>query len=94
VNIFNKYILVLIVALLPSCIVVPHIAERQEFQCALSTDKKTLKVINLTDGDATFYAWQDEMFSFITIPSSAIISGVYVAVNNVYHIGEKHIKCN
>jgi hypothetical protein len=93
-NIINKHVLVLIVALLSSCIVVPQSAEPQDFQCALSTDKKTLKVINLNDGDANFYAWQDEIFSFITIPSSAIISGVYVAVNNVYHIGEKQIKCN
>jgi hypothetical protein len=63
-------------------------------QCALSTDKKTLKVVNLLDGDATFYAREDEMFSVITMPGSAIISSVFVAVNNVYHIGEKRIKCN
>jgi hypothetical protein len=63
-------------------------------QCALSTDKKTLKVVNLLDGDATFYAREDEMFSVINMPGSAIISSVFVAVNNVYHIGEKRIKCN
>jgi hypothetical protein len=68
--------------------------DEQNAQCSLSTDKKTLKVVNLLDGDTTFYAWQDEIISVITLPSSAIISSVYVAVNNVYHIGEKKIKCN
>jgi phage-related protein len=31
---------------------------------------------------------RDEVFSIITMPSSAIISSVFVAVNNVYHIGK------
>ena len=93
-NIINKYILILIIALLSICIVVPENAENQYLKCALSTDKKTLKIVNLLDGDETFYAWQDEILSVITLPSSAIISSVFVAVNNVYYIDEKNIKCN
>jgi hypothetical protein len=93
VNIINAYI-ILIVVLLSSCIVVPENVENQNAECALSSDKKILKVVNLLDGDATFYAWEDEVFSVITMPGSAIISSVFVTVNNVYHIGEKHIKCN
>ncbi|WP_131811853.1 hypothetical protein [Paraglaciecola hydrolytica] len=71
----------------------PAVDHTEKYQCALSTDKKTLKVVNLLEGDTSFYEWNDEFLSLITIPTSAIVSTVYVAVNNVYHIGEKQIKC-
>jgi hypothetical protein len=76
------------------CVVVPEIDNSQDYQCGLSTDKKTLKVVNLMDGDTSFYEWNDEIASIITLPTSAVISSVYVAVNNIYHIGEKQIKCS
>ena len=44
-------------------------------------------------GDTSFYEWNDEFLSIITMPTSAIVSSVYVSVNNVYHFGEKQIKC-
>ena len=89
-----KYMLLLLALLFTSCMVVPQSSLDKRAECALSTDKKHLKVVNLLDGDTTFYAWEDEMLSIVTMPSSAIISSVYVAVNNVYHFGEKQIKCN
>lgn len=89
-----KFMLLLIALLFTSCMVVPQSSIDQQPECALSTDKKYLKVVNLLDGDTTFYAWEDEMLSVVTMPSSAIISSVYVAVNNVYHFGENQIKCN
>ncbi|WP_206485500.1 hypothetical protein [Thalassotalea sp. G2M2-11] len=45
------------------------------------------------DGNTNYYAWQDEMLSIISFPTSAVISSVYVAVNNIYHFGEQKIKC-
>lgn len=89
-----RYTVVLIIAMLSSCVVVPQSSISQNAECALSTDKKYLKIVNLLDGDTSFYAWNDEMLSVITMPGSAIISSVYVTVNNIYHIGEKTIKCN
>ncbi|OUS24467.1 hypothetical protein A9Q98_13705 [Thalassotalea sp. 42_200_T64] len=79
---------------LSGCLVVPETDQSQEYQCALSTDKKVLKLVNLTEGDTSFYEWNDEMLAIITVPTSAIISGTYVLVNNVYHISEKLIKCS
>lgn len=55
---------------------------------------RVLKLVNLTDGNTSFYEWNDELLAIITIPTSAIISGTYVLVNNIYHIGEKQIKCS
>lgn len=89
----NKLLFCLTALVISGCVVVPETAPVSQYQCGLSTDKKTLKVVNLMDGDTTFYAWSDEMLSALTMPTTAIINGVYVAVNNVYHYGEKIIKC-
>lgn len=92
-NILNMLLIYSFFILSTGCIVVPEVAETQQYQCGLSSDKKTLKIVNLTDGDTSYYKWNDEVASIVTIPTSAIVSSVYVAVNNLYHIGEKQIKC-
>ena len=89
----NKIIVLTCSMLVTGCVVVPEVDNSQQYQCGLSTDKKTLKVVNLMKGDTSFYKWNDEFLSIITMPSSAVVSSVYVAVNNVYHFGEKQIKC-
>jgi hypothetical protein len=88
-------LMVLLLALsCTSCVVLPEKSQHQNYECSLSTNMKVLKLVNLTDGDTSFYKWNDELTAFITIPASAIISASYVLVNNIYHIGEKKIKCN
>lgn len=91
---FKKILFVVFVFNISGCVVVPENVETESYQCALSTDQKVLKLVNLTDGDTSFYEWNDEMLAIITVPTSAIISGTYVLVNNAYHIGEKLIKCS
>ena len=91
---FNKIAILILLLSCTSCVVLPVNVDSQSYQCGLSTDKKTLKVVNLNDGGTAFYEWQDELFAIISIPTSAIISGTYVLVNNIYHIGEKQIKCD
>jgi len=91
---FHKIILSLLILSCTACVVLPEKVQSQQYQCGLSTDMKVLKLVNLTDGDASFYEWNDEVFAIITIPTSAIISASYVLVNNIYHIGEKQIKCS
>ncbi|WP_286272713.1 hypothetical protein [Thalassotalea hakodatensis] len=89
-----RILLIICICLFTSaCVVVPEVADVPKYKCGLSTDQKTLKVVNLMEGDTSFYAWNDEFFSIISMPTSAVVSGVYVAVNNVYHAGEKTIKC-
>ncbi len=90
----NKIILLLLILSCTACVVLPEKDLSQKYQCGLSTDMKVLKLVNLTDGDTSFYEWNDEILAIITIPTSAIISGSYVLVNNIYHIGEKQIKCS
>ncbi len=91
----HKTLITALALIISGCVVMPQTVESTEqYQCGLSSDKKTLKIVNLTDGDASFYRWHDEVFSIISMPSSAIVSSVYVAVNNIYHIGEKQIRCS
>ena len=66
----------------------------QTHECRLSSDRKILKLVNLIDGDTSFYRWNDEALAIITVPTSAIISASYVLVNNIYNIGERTIRCN
>jgi len=91
--IMRNVIILLLIISSAGCVVVPEKAEAKKYQCSLSTDMKVLKLVNLTDGDTSFYEWNDELLAIITVPTSAIISGSYVLVNNIYHIGEKQIKC-
>ena len=89
----NKAVIFFLILNCISCVVLPEKDHTKKYKCGLSTDMKVLKLVNLTDGDTSFYEWNDEMLAIITIPTSAIISGSYVLVNNIYHIGEKQIKC-
>ncbi|WP_371194439.1 hypothetical protein [Glaciecola sp. SC05] len=76
-----------------ACVVVPQTDYSQKYKCELSSDKKVLKLVNLLENDTSFYAWTDETLALISVPTSAILSASYVLVNNVYHIGERTIKC-
>lgn len=89
-----KFISIVLLVCLSGCMVLPVSDPQQSYQCALSTDKKYLKLVNLFDGDTSFYAWEDEMASIITVPTTAVLSAIYVSVNNVIHIGEKSIRCS
>ena len=89
----KKAILLLFTLIFTGCVVIPEKDYSLKYKCALSTDKKVLKVVNLIDGDTSFYEWNDELLAIITIPTSAVISGSYVLVNNIYHIGEKKLRC-
>ncbi|GAA0855214.1 hypothetical protein [Aliiglaciecola litoralis] len=84
---------ILLSAFVGGCVVLPQKDLSETVECGLSSDRKVLRVVNLTDGDTSFYRWSDELVAFITIPASAIVSGTYVLVNNIYHTAEKTIKC-
>ncbi len=89
---FNKIIILVLLLSSTSCVVIPENVDSQNYQCGLSSDKKTLRLININDSNRVFYEWNNELFAIISIPTSAIISDRYVLVNNIDHIGEKLIK--
>ena len=83
-----------VLLLLSGCVVMPQNETLTDVQCSLSTSKKYLKVVDLTDGDTSFYEWQGEVMGLITMPTTAVISATYVVVNNIFNFGERQIKCN
>jgi hypothetical protein len=90
----NLMVLILLVLLtVPGCVVIPEKDVNATYRCGLSTDKKVLKFVNLLKNDTSFYAWNDEILGVITVPTTAIVSSVYVVVHNTYHFAEKSIKC-
>lgn len=89
-----KIVIIFLIVVCTSCVVLPEKDQTQNYQCGLSTEMKVLKLVSLTDGDASFYAWNDDILAVITVPTTAIISATYVLVNNTYNIGERIIRCS
>lgn len=78
-----------VLALMTGCIVVPAEDISAVNKCEISSDRKTLKMINGFEGSNTYYS----VSGLILVPMSGVVSGVYVAINNIYHIGEEIIVC-
>ncbi|WP_296047729.1 hypothetical protein [uncultured Alteromonas sp.] len=88
-----KTVAALVTLAMSGCVVLPE-DSADTSQCYLSSNQKYLKVVDLTDGDTSFYDWQGKIIGVISLPTSAVISASYVAVNNVFNFGEKLIKCD
>ena len=86
-------LLVMTFVILNGCITVPVKSSEQNKVCELSSDKKTLKVIDVAKETNTFYNVSGIILSPILVPTSAIISGTFVLINNIYHYGEEKIVC-
>lgn len=84
---------ILSIILISGCAVVPVKDKWHVNKCSISSDKKTLKVEDLSTGAIHIYEVEGLMLTPITAPISAIISGTYVLVNNIYNIGEEKLKC-
>jgi hypothetical protein len=80
--------------LIQGCITVPVTDYSAKNRCELSTDRKTLKVIDLAEETNSYYSISGYVLSPILIPTSAILSGTYVLVNNTYNLGEEALMCN
>lgn len=76
--------------LVSSCMVVPVVDHSYVSRCEISSDRKTLKIIDAAQESNSYYS----ISGLILYPISGVVSGVYVAVNNVYHYGEEKIICH
>ncbi|QOL24986.1 hypothetical protein LP316_11805 [Thalassotalea sp. LPB0316] len=85
--------LVIVAALLNGCVVAPITDKAHSSKCMISTDRKVLKIIDVAKESNTFYSISGLIISPILVPTTAIISGTYVLVNNTYRLGEETIKC-
>jgi hypothetical protein len=74
---------------LSGCIVVPDKDKTHTNKCEISSDKKTLRIVDVAKGTNSYYSIE----SFWLLPLTGVVSGTYVAVNNIYHLGEETIVC-
>ena len=86
-----KYLfsLLWVVPVLTGCIVVPHTDTAKMNKCEISSDRKTLKVVNGFEDTNTFYS----VSGLVLLPITGVVSGTYVGINNVYHLGEETLVC-
>jgi hypothetical protein len=86
-----KYILIgsFFFLYLSGCIVLPEKDASHKNKCEISTDRKTLKVFDTAKNTNSYYS----ISGIILLPLTGMISGTYVAVNNVYHLGEETLVC-
>jgi len=59
-------------------------------KCEISIDRKTLKIINGFEETNTYYS----ISGLVLVPITGVVSGTYVAINNIYRIGEEAIVCD
>ncbi|MCU7553773.1 hypothetical protein OCL06_04065 [Alteromonas sp. ASW11-19] len=86
----NKALLVMTLsALVAGCVVVPQNDLTKVNRCGISSDRKTLKVVNGFKETNTFYS----ISGLVLLPVTGVVSGTYVAVNNIFHVGEERVVC-
>ncbi len=71
------------------CVVVPTNDLSSVNKCEISSDRKTLKIINGFEDTNTYYS----ISGLLLMPITGVVSGAYVAINNIYHIGEEAVVC-
>ena len=73
------------------CIVVPEEDTSHVHKCEISSDHKTLRVVDLAKETNSYYS----VFGtgLVLVPLTYAVSGTYVAINNVYHLGEEKFVC-
>jgi len=84
-----KCTILIFIVFLSGCVVLPSDDNTYVNKCEISSDRKTLKVVSASEGLNTFYSISD----LLLLPVTGVIAGIYVGVNNIYHLGEEKIIC-
>ena len=88
-----KLTILFVLFAISGCITVPVTVVSHSNKCELSSDMKILKVVNVAEETNSYYSVSGYLLSPILVPATAVFSGAYVLVNNIYHLGEEQIKC-
>lgn len=84
-----KFTIPIFILFLSACVVLPVDDHSYVNKCEISSDRKTLKVVDAAKDTNTFYS----ISGVILLPITGVISGIYVGVNNIYHLGEEKFTC-
>jgi hypothetical protein len=80
--------------IISGCIAVPSPSKNYEARCEISTDRLTLKIIDVAEETNSYYSISGLILTPILVPATAIISGIYVIAHNTYYLGEEMIVCS
>lgn len=80
---------IIVMLLLSGCVVIPTEDLSSVNKCEISSDRKTLKIVNGFKETNSFYS----ISGLLLLPITGVVSGTYVAINNIYHLGEEKIVC-
>jgi len=78
-----------IAVFLTGCMVLPAEDHSYVNKCEISSDRKILKVVDVAKDSNSFYS----ISGVILLPITGVVSGVYVGINNIYHLGEERVVC-
>jgi hypothetical protein len=97
-NIKHNYLLIriLISALTVSisgCVAVPETDRNYVGRCGVSSDHKILRIADVSKETNSYYSISGIVLTPILLPATALVSGAYVVINNVYYSTEEIIKC-
>ncbi|MGJ8693994.1 MAG: hypothetical protein ACSHW0_16110 [Thalassotalea sp.] len=84
-----KLTILLITFFISSCVVLPIDDHSYANKCEISSDRKTLKVVDAAKDSNSYYS----ISGVVLLPITGVISGIYVGVNNIYHLGEEKFIC-
>lgn len=88
-----KLLMFVISAAMSGCVAVPATDATYVGRCGLSTERKVLKIVDVAKTTNSYYSISGYLLTPILLPTTAIISGVYVITNNAYYEGESIIQC-
>ncbi len=83
----------IVMVMTTGCVVVPAIDDAYVNRCEISSDRKILKIVDVAKDTNSYYSISGILLTPIIVPITGIVSGSYVVVNNIYHLGEEKIVC-
>ena len=89
----QRIVSIFIVISFSSCATIPTKVKGHVNKCEISSDKKTLKIIDVAKETHTYYSLSGLILTPIIIPTTTIVSGSYILVNNIYNLAEEKIVC-
>lgn len=90
---YQTVLILLFVLGVTGCVVVPSEDIFYKAACEISSDRKILRVMDIAKETNTYYSIGGLIATPILIPTTAMLSGIYVVTNNIYNAGEEKIVC-
>jgi len=86
-------IILVFIAVISGCVAMPATDVSYVGRCGVSPDHKTLKIVDVAKETNSYYSISGLVLTPILLPTTAIISGIYVLTNNAYYSGKNIIQC-